>query len=105
MFPSEIVILMAIAGTRDHGRTLQTRPMDVTGEYIGYLYNSLVKRGYLVGNSAKGYRLTSKGRDSLLKFLHDNRTRVKDTIETLQQLQIETSVEIDKLEKEVIEVS
>ena len=104
MFPSEMVILMAIAGTRDHGRTLQTRPMDVTGEYIGYLYDSLVKRGYLMGNSSRGYQLTSKGRESLFEFLHNNKTRVKDAIETLRQLQIEISGEISKLEKEVIGV-
>ncbi len=104
MFPSEMVILIAIAGTRDHGRTLQTRPVDVTGEYIGYLYDSLVKRGYLVGNSSRGYQLTSKGRESLFKFLHENKTRVKDAIKTLQQMGIEISQDIDKLEMEVIQV-
>ena len=42
MFPSEMVILMAIAVNKDTGKKLLTRPMDVTGEYIGYLYDSLV---------------------------------------------------------------
>ena len=88
MFPSEMVILMAIAVNRDSGRKLLTRPMDVTGEYIGYLYDSLVSRGYLRGNKARGYQLTPMGMESLLEFLRENRTRVKDTINRLQQLGI-----------------
>jgi len=104
MFPSEMVILMAIAGSGDFGKTLLTRPMDVTGEYIGYLYGSLVTRGYLKGNRSRGYQLTSKGGEVLSEFLHRNKTRVKDTIRTLHQLGIEINQEIDKLEKEVIKL-
>ncbi len=104
MFPSELVILMAIAVTRDSGEKLLTRPMDVTGEYIGYLYDSLVKRDYLKGSSARGYELTSKGKEALFDFLRKNETRVKDTIKRLQQLGIEYSQEMDKLEKEAVKV-
>ena len=104
MFPSEMVILMATAVARDSGKKLLTRPMDVTGEYIGYLNDSLVRRGYLKENSSRGYQLTSKGRESLFEFLHENKNRVKEAIKTLQQLGIEISQEIDKLEKEAIEV-
>ncbi len=104
MFPSEMVILMAIAGAGDSGKKLLTRPMDVTGEYIGYLCDSLVRRGYLKGNTPGGYQLTSKGSEALFDFLHRNKTRAKEMIKTLQQLGIEISQEIDKLEKEAIEV-
>ncbi len=104
MFPSEMVILMAIAVARDSGKKLLTRPMDVTGEYIGYLNDSLVRRGYLKENRSRGYQLTSKGRETLFEFLHKNKARVKDTIKTLQQLGIKISQPIDKLEKEAIEV-
>jgi len=106
MFPSEMVILMAIAVNKDAGKKLLNRPMDVTGEYIGYLYDSLVKRGYLKENSSRGYQLTTKGREALFEFLHKNKTRVKDTIRRLQQLGIDISqeIEIDKLEKEVVRV-
>lgn len=104
MFPSEMVILMAIAGAGDSGEKLLTRPMDVVGEYIGYLYNSLVARGYIKKNSPRGYQLTTKGRQALFDFLHENKGRVKDTMKTLQQLGIEISPEIDKLEKELIKV-
>lgn len=45
MFPSELAILMAIAVAGDSGKKLLTHPMDVTGECIGYLYGSLVRRG------------------------------------------------------------
>ena len=104
MFPSEMVILMAIAVARDSGKKLLTRPMDVTGEYIGYLYDSLVRRGYLKENGPAEYQLTSKGREALFGFLQKNKTRIKDTINTLQQLGIEIGQEKDKLEKEAIEV-
>lgn len=105
MFPSEMVILMAIAGDGDSGKTLLMRPMDVISEYIGYLYDSLVKRGYIKGNGSRGYQLTSKGRETLFEFLHGNKTRVKGTLNMLQQLGIEISQGIDKLEKEVIKVA
>ena len=104
MFPSEMVILLAIARAGDSGEKLLTRPMDVVGEYIGYLYNSLVTRGYIKRNSPRRYQLTTKGRQALFDFLHENKARVKNTIKTLQQLGIEISPEIDKLEKEVIKV-
>ena len=109
MFPSEMVILMAIAVNKDTGKKLLARPMDVTSEYIGYLYDSLVKRGYLKGNRAKGYQLTMTGREALVEFLHKNETRVKDTRKRLQQLGIEINKEqeqkIDKLEQEAIKVN
>ncbi len=104
MFPSEMVILMAIAVARDSDKKLLNRPMDVIGEYITYLYNSLVRRGYLKGNSSRGYQLTLKGREALFEFLRKNETKVKDTVETLQQLGIEIGQGIDKLEREAIKV-
>ncbi|MFC1915712.1 hypothetical protein ACFLW4_03355 [Chloroflexota bacterium] len=104
MFPSEMVILMAIAVGRESGKTLVTRPMDVTGEYIGYLYDSLVRRDYLKGNNVKGYKLTLKGREALADFLRKNETKVRDTIKRLRQLGIECSQEMDKLGKEAIGV-
>jgi len=108
MFPSEMVILMAITVARDSGNKLLTRPTDVVSEYIGYLYDSLVRRGYLKRNSLGGYQLTSKGRETLFEFLHQNKTRVRDTVNRLKQLGIEISQEqeqkIDKLGKEAMEV-
>ena len=104
MFPGEMVILMAIGVAGETNKKLLTRPMDVTGEYIGYLYHSLVKRGFLKENSSRGYQLTSKGRQAVFEFLHKNKARVRDTIKTLQQLGIEISQEIDKPEKAAIKV-
>jgi len=105
MFPSEMAILMAIASTRDSGKKLLTRPMDVVGEYIGYLCDSLVKRGYLKRDGSREYQLTLQGREALSEFLYKNKTEVKDAIKTLQQLGIEISQRADKLEKEAIKVS
>ena len=104
MFPSEMAILMAIAVTRDAGKKLLNRPMDVVGIYIGYLYDSLVNRGYLKKGGSKGYQLTSKGKEALSEFLYENKTRVKDTVNALQRLGIEISQEIDNLEEEAIGV-
>ncbi len=105
MFPSEAAMLMAIAVARDSSEKLLTRPMDVVGGYIGYLYDSLLRRGYLERDSSREYQLTSKGREALLAFLNTNKTSVKDTLKTLQPLGIEINVEVDNLEKEVIEVA
>lgn len=106
MFPSEMVILMAIAAARDSGKGLVARPTDVVGEYIGYLYDSLVKRGYIKRGSSGKYQLNSKGRDALIEFLHKNTSRAKDTARALQQLGIEISQkkkqEIDKLGKVIM---
>ena len=104
MFPSEAAILMAIAATRDSGKKFLTRPMDVVGEYIGYLYNSLVNRGYLKSDNSREYQLTPKGREALSEFLYENQTRVKDAIKTLQQLGIEINQRADKLKEEAIKV-
>jgi len=105
MFPSEVTILMAIAASGDSGKKLLTRPMDVVGEYIGYLCDSLVKRGYLKRDGSREYQLTPQGREALSEFLYKNKTEVKDAIKTLQQLGIEISQRADKLEKEAIKVS
>lgn len=104
MFPSEMVILMAIAVARDTGKELLIRSTDVISEYIGYLYDSLGRRGYIKGNNSRGYQLTLKGKESLFEFLHQNKARVKDTIKMLQQLGIGISQDMDKLEKEAVEV-
>ena len=105
MFPSEMIILMATAATRDSGKKLLTHPMDATGEYIGYLYDSLVRGGYLKKkNSSREYQLTTKGREVFFQFLQENRTKTEDMIKRLQQLGIDISQQIDKLEKEAIKV-
>jgi len=105
MFPSEVAILMAIASTRDSGKKLLSRPMDVVGEYIGYLCDSLVKRSYLKRDGSREYQVTPQGRTALLEFLYENQNKVKDAIETLQQLGIEINQKVDKLEKEAIKVN
>ena len=106
MLPSEMIILMAIAINKNTGQKLLTRPMDVTSEYIGYLYYSLVKRGYLKRHSPLQYQLTPLGREAVLEFLHKNETMAKDVVKRLQLLGIEISPEqelkISKLKMEAI---
>ena len=104
MFLSEAVILMAIAVPGGSGKKLLTRPMDVVGEYVGYLYDSLANRGYLKRDSSREYQLTRKGREALFEFLYENKTSVEDTVKTLQQLGIEINVEVANLEREIIKV-
>jgi len=108
MFPSEMIILMAISASEDTGKKLLTRPMDITSEYIGYLYHSLVKRGYLKRHGSARYRLTAIGRKALVEFLRKNGTRAQDVVRRLKLLGIEVSPEqereIKKLEKETIKV-
>ncbi len=104
MFPSEAVILMTIAVPGGSAKKLLTRPMDVVGEYIGYLYDSLANRGYLKRDGSREYQLTRKGREALFEFLCENKTSVEDTIKALRQLGIEINMEAANLEKEVIKV-
>jgi Mn-dependent DtxR family transcriptional regulator len=107
MLPSEMIILMATVVNTKTGNKLLTRPMDVTGEYIGYLYNSLVNRGYLKGHRATGYQLTAMGREAIFEFIRRNKTRSRDVVKRLKMLGIEISPEqeqkIEKLEKDAIQ--
>ena len=104
MFPSEAVILMTIAVPGGSAKKLLTRPMDVVGEYIGYLYDSLVNRGFLKRDGSTGYQLTKKGKEALFEFLYKNKTKVKEVITALQRLGIEVNLEEESLERETIKV-
>ena len=103
MFPSEMVILMAIAAASKPDEKLLSRPLDVVGEYIGYLCSSLVNRGFLKENKPRGYRLTAKGMEALFEFMHKNEGKAGETEKMLQQLGIDVSQEITRLEREAIE--
>jgi predicted transcriptional regulator len=106
MLPSEMIILMATVVNTKTGHKLLTRPMDITSEYIGYLYNSLVNRGYLKGHRTTGYQLTVIGREAIFDFIRKNRTRSQDVVKRLKMLGIEISPEQEKklvkMEKEAI---
>ena len=84
MLPSEMIILMATVVNKNAGKKLTSRPMDVTGEYIGYLYDSLVSRGYLKGHRSTGYQLTSTGKDTIMEFLKKNKPKAKDIVRRMQ---------------------
>ncbi len=106
MLPSEMIILMATVVNTKTGNKLLTRPMDITGEYIGYLYNSLVNRGYLKGHRATGYQLTVIGREAITDFIRENQTRSEDVVKRLKLLGIKISPEqeqkIERMGKEAI---
>jgi len=105
MFPSEMAILMDIEKNKDSGKQLANRPMDVISEYIGYLCDSLARRGYITVNRTKGYQLTSMGRRTLMEFLKENEARVKDTISKLNQVRVKYGQEMDRLRKEQLRSS
>ena len=106
MLPSEMVILMAISINKRTGQKLLTNPLDITSEYIGYLYSSLVNRGYLKGHRSTGFQLTTIGSEVIENFIKKNRTRASDAINRLRLLGIEISPEqegkICKLKKEAV---
>jgi len=108
MLPSEMIILMAISMNKNTGQKLLSRPLDVTTEYIGYLYNSLVNRGYLRGRGSTGYKLTTLGREAIFDFIKKNNTKSADVVRRLRLLGIEISPEqehrIGKIERETINV-
>jgi len=96
MLPSEMVILMAITINKSTGQKLLTNPMDITSEYIGYLYNSLVNRGYLKGHLSTGFRLTTIGREAIHNFIKKNGSKATDVVQRLRILGIEISSEQEK---------
>jgi predicted transcriptional regulator len=108
MLPSEMVILMAISINKNTGQKLLTNPMDITSEYIGYLYSSLVNRGYLKGHRSTGFQLTTIGREVIENFIKKNRSRAPAVIKRLRLLGIEISPEqerkICKPEKEAVSI-
>ena len=109
MLPSEMIILLAIVIDRKKGDELRNQPMDVTGKYIGYLYDSLVNRGYLKQHGAKSYQLTTMGRETLFDFMRTNKTRSSEFVSRLQQLGIQITPEqeqkISELGKEVVKAN
>jgi predicted transcriptional regulator len=104
VFPSEMVILLSIALSSASDKTLISRPVDGMNEYIGYLYTSLVGRGFLRENGSKRYKLTSKGNEALLKFLDENRSQAESILKALHLLGVESSHKVEELGKEVIGV-
>lgn len=104
-----MIILMATVVNTKTGDKLLNKPMDITGEYISYLYNSLVNRGYLKGHRATGYQLTVFGREAISDFIKKNRTKSKDVVNRLKMLGIEISKEqqrkIEKIEREAVGMS
>jgi len=76
MFPSEILILMSTDQAGGFSDEQLTRPIDKTGQYVGYLYDSLVSRGFLQGDIASGYHLTQKGREAISQALTEQQTGV-----------------------------
>ena len=108
MLPSEMVILMAITINKSTGQKLLTSPMDITSEYIGYLYNSLVNRGYLKGHRSTGFQLTTIGREAIHNFVKRNGSTAMDVVQRLRLLGIEISSEqerkICKLEQEAVSI-
>jgi hypothetical protein len=96
MLPSEMVILIAISINKNTGRKLLAHSLDITNDYINYLYNSLVNRGFLKGHRTTGFRLTAFGRDAIQSFIRENGSKDLDIIGRLQALDIEIGPERDK---------
>ena len=92
MFPSEMVVLMAIATTSKADGKSQIEPSETTSDYTSHLYKSLVKRGYLREAGIRRYWLTAKGRVVVREFLHDNKAKVRDIMKTLKELGIDTRI-------------
>ena len=68
MFPSEMMLLKTI----DEAGGITERPdrtMDIVGKSSRYVYNSLVRRGYLGKSTSAGYELTVKGKRAMRQGL------------------------------------
>jgi len=92
MFPSEMVVLMAIATTSKAYGKSDGQAAETSNDYTSHLYESLIQRGYLRETGIHKYQLTTKGKVVVREFLHDNKTKVGDIISTLKELGIETRI-------------
>ena len=102
MFADEILILMTIEEAGELTEKPTNHPKDITDNHIGYLYDSLVRHGYLTANSQGGYHLTWQGRNAILRevvilLACEDETWVKDRVERLEQLYDEVRQQIDSL--------
>ena len=111
MLPGELIIFMAIVESGQLEKQINA-PMPITGEYMNCLYNSMVKHGYLTGNTYEGYQVTAKGKAALTESLRGygtividkNSTIVIDKIGSLKQSVIGISgQEIGEVNKEPID--
>ena len=92
MFPREMAILMAIAAARAlQGQACVTA--DTSGTYVGHLYHSLVRRGYLTEDPSGDYRLTPMGKVAVRELLQRNENRGEDLVSVLERLRIEVDEE------------
>ena len=76
MFPSEIEILMAADKIRAFNKSRLIHSTDVIGEYIGYIYDSLVRRGFIREERLTGYEITKKGRERISEYLSKRALKV-----------------------------
>ena len=67
MFSDEIITLMTIEEVGKPTKKPTSCPKDIPDNHIGYLCDSLVRRGYISVNNPGGYQLTSKGRNTVLR--------------------------------------
>jgi len=108
VFPSEMIILLAIAASCSSLDSLR-RWRDNEGEYIGNLRDSLVQRNYLRKVIFNKYQLTPMGQYALTDFLRKNKIIEEVIITRLQQFGIDARRKqeqtVGKLKKERIKVT
>jgi len=96
MFPKEMVILMALAAAKAfHGQAYVRA--DTSGTYVGHLYHSLVRRGYLTEDPSGDYRFTPMGKVAVRELLQRNENRREDLESVMQGLRIEVDEETRQL--------
>ena len=91
--------------SEDTAKKIINRPMDLTGDNIGYLLHSLVRSGYLKGNRLIGYNVTPIVGETLLEFVREREAIVQDTIRKLNQVLAKHTQEMDKLLKEQLAIN
>ncbi len=109
MFTDEVVVLMAIDEAGESIKKPKSVPKSITGSHIGYLCNSLVRHGYLAVHSLAKHKLTSKGRDAILREAVllvncGDRVRAKDRMQRLEWLYDEISQHIDNFGEKSVKI-
>jgi len=72
MTKDEIDILLRIANNKCAFKQLMSSRVAIAHPFLGYLVDSLVKRGYLKGSKENGYQLTLKSKKAIMEHFRVN---------------------------------
>ena len=75
-----------------------SRIMGISTNYVTNICDSLIRNGYLMRTTSRGYELAPKGKEVILGLLYEDKGRIEARIKRLRQLEEKVNEKIGKLE-------